>query len=170
MRINPHAPAATSLKEFHFSLLMRQAFEFFAVGRGQDFSDTRFILHDLLREEPEHKPLADRFCRLMGLWMQDAHNKRQREVLELEQRLRRQAEERKMRAEQEKGTRKAENRKNAGTNVRVHDKKRPNSSKNASLPNANKQHSVVRDDAGTSTAYVLTKNVFDLAGVYDCIQ
>lgn len=165
MRVDPNTPAATSLKEYHFTILMRQAFDAFAEGRGEDFSDMRVALHDLLQEEAKHKTLAERLCRLMGLWLQDAHNKRQQEKSEWEQQLSRQLAERKMKMEQEKGMKKAENKKSVGTNVRVHDKNRPDSSKNGSAsPNANKQNQVVLDEAKASPVRVPAKNVFDLAG------
>lgn len=92
MRGRPDTPAATSLREYHFTVLMTQVASAYAEGRGQDFADSRAALDSLLREEPQHQPLSARFRRLMGLWLQEAHNKRQREELEGKRRRQREAE------------------------------------------------------------------------------
>lgn len=92
MRGRPDTPAATSLREYHFTVLMTQVASAYAEGRGQDFADSRSALDSLLQEEPQHQPLSARFRRLMGLWLQDAHNKRQRQELEAKQRRLREAE------------------------------------------------------------------------------
>ncbi|KAL1848680.1 hypothetical protein Daus18300_013550 [Diaporthe australafricana] len=71
MRRNPNTPAATSLREYHFMILMTNVATAFAKGRDQDFADDRVALGNLLDEECKHKPLGARFRRLMALWLQD---------------------------------------------------------------------------------------------------
>lgn len=82
MRGHPDTPPATSLREYHFTVLMAQVARAYADGRGQDFADGRSAIDSLLQEEPDHQPLALRFRKLMGLWLQEARDKRQREELE----------------------------------------------------------------------------------------
>lgn len=82
MRGRPDTPPATSLREYHFTILMTELASAYAEGRGQDFADGRFAIDDLLQEEPQHQFLAARFSKLMTLWLQEAHNKRQREDAE----------------------------------------------------------------------------------------
>ncbi|KAG8164475.1 hypothetical protein KVR01_006393 [Diaporthe batatas] len=105
LRVNHATAAVTTLKEYHFTLLMRETFESYATDRLQDFADIRISLHEFLQEDPQHKPLAERFCRLMGLWLLDGHNRRQQEMLESEQRMIRQREERKTKAGNKKNAR-----------------------------------------------------------------
>ncbi|POS78050.1 hypothetical protein DHEL01_v203565 [Diaporthe helianthi] len=168
----PYVLAETSLREHHFNMLMEQAIESFAEGRGQDFADERIAIHNILLQKPEHKQLAEHFCRLMGRWLQLAHNKRQQEEDEREERLVRQLVERKKRqaAEQEKGANKAEDnmKKRVGNDGRGRDRVQPDLIKNASssLDASNQdQHEVVGDEAGTSPAKVRARSIFDLAGL-----
>lgn len=79
MRGRPDTPPATSLREFHFTILMTRLASAYTEGQGQDFADGRSAIDSLLQEEPQHQPLAARFRKLMTLWLQEAHNKRQRE-------------------------------------------------------------------------------------------
>lgn len=168
MRGHPDTPAATSLREYHFTILMHQVVAAYAEGRGQDFADDRFALDNLLREEPEHQPLAERFCRLMGLWLQEAHNKRQQEKLETEQRRKRQKEERKMRKEQEMNLKKAGKKSNKKINERNDGKRGADLGEDSSSSlDIDEQDSDVGDEAQTSPAPIRAKNVFDLAGLID---
>lgn len=84
MRGRPDTPPATSLREYHFTILMTRLSSAYTEGRGQDFADGRFAIDSLLQEEPQHQPLAARFSKLMTLWLQEAHNRRQREDTERE--------------------------------------------------------------------------------------
>lgn len=168
MRGDPSTPAATSLREYHFTILMNQVLAAYAEGRGQDFADGRFALHDLIQEEPEHQPLAERFRRLMGLWLQEAHNKRQQVYFERAQRRKRQKEEGEMREEQKRGIKHAENKENSKNKERSAGKEGTHSSQgSSSWPNANEQNSDVGVEAQTSSSPIRAKDVFDLAGLID---
>lgn len=168
MRGHPDTPAATSLREYHFTILMHQVVTAYAEGRGQDFADDRFALDNLLREEPEHQPLAERFCRLMGLWLQEAHNRRQQEKFEAEQRRKRQKEERKMRKEQEMNLKKAGKKSKKKINERNDGKRDIDFGEDSSSSfDADQPDSDVGDEAQTSPAPIRAKSVFDLAGLID---
>lgn len=168
MRGHPDTPAATSLRQYHFTILMNQVVTAYAEGRGQDFADGRFALDHLLREEPEHQPLSERFRRLMGLWLQEAHNKRQQEKLEIEQRRKRQKEERKLRKEQETNMKKGKKKEHNKINKRSDGARGTALSEDSSSSSdADEQNSDVGDETQASPAPIRAKNVLDLAGLID---
>jgi hypothetical protein len=167
MRGDPSTPAATSLREYHFAILMKQVLAAYAEGRGQDFADGRFAVHHLLQEEPEHQPLAERFSRLMGLWLQEAHNKRRQVEFEREQRRKRQREEGEMREEQERGVKKAKNKENNKNKEHAGKEATHSSQDSCSWLDANEQHSGVGVKAQTSPSPIRAKDVFDLAGLIE---
>jgi hypothetical protein len=147
---------------------LNQLLTAYAEGHGQAFADNRFAVEQLLREEPEHQPLAERFGKLMGLWLQEAYEKRRQAAIERGQKLRRQKEEA-MREEQERGSKKARNKCNNSKNTC---KERDDGNEDAhssqgssSWPDAKDQHSIVVAAAKASPAPIRRKDVFDLAGL-----
>lgn len=182
MRGHPSTPAATTLREYHFVILMTQIATAYADGRGQDFADSRSALDRLLQEEPEQQPLTARFRRIMGLWLQDAHNKRQQEDFERKQRRLRKEEEKEIqealemeRAENDTANENTEN--GAIETIEIEDDER-NEQSHAEQGNEASEYSPSSSatDQGDSEdgseeegspSPPRAKNVFDLSGLID---
>lgn len=165
MRGSPTILAAISLREQHFTVLMTKVASAYAAGRGQDFADGRFAIDDLLQEKPEHQPLVARFRALMGLWLQDAHNKRQQEEFERKKKRQREEEEREMKEAQE-GVRAEDNEnKEQGDDEEVI---RARADSPSSTTSTDSQHvSKDGDEVEGSQAASRAKSVFDLSGLID---
>lgn len=167
MRGRPSTPAATSLREHHFAVLMTQVARAYAEGRGQDFADDRSAIDHLLQEEPKHQPLAVRFRAVMGMWLQDAHNKRQQEKLDRRRKRQREEEEGGMRKAQEGKAEDSEDSEESDGEEAVKTRKASEKSP-SSTASANSQHiSKDDDEVQGSPAAALTKTVFDLSGLID---
>lgn len=163
MRGHPDTPAATSLREYHFTILMTNAASAYAEGRGQDFADDRSALDHLLQEEPEHQPLAMRFRNLMGLWLRDAHNKRQQVEFERMQKSQREREEREMKEAQERE--RAENEKQSGGEEEV--AKAVEDSPSSTASGDSQSDSKDGSEVQASPTPARAKSVFDLSGLMD---
>lgn len=153
MRGRPDTPPATSLREYHFTILMAELASAYAEGRGQDFADDRFAIDKLLQEEPQHQPLAARFRKLMTLWLQEAHNKKQREE------------------EKERETDEEDEDSNDSDDegfIKVSKPSKASNESPSSTASTNGQQFSKDGDAvaGTATA-ARTKSVFDLSGLID---
>ncbi|KAK2606694.1 hypothetical protein N8I77_005425 [Diaporthe amygdali] len=109
MRGNPATPAATSLREYHFIVLMVKLASSHADGRAQDFADNRFAVHNLLLEERKHEHLAEHFRMLMGLWVKEAWDKQREEDMEKQQRHAWEKKTKKLQEERERKRHEAEN-------------------------------------------------------------
>lgn len=163
MRGRPDTPPATSLREYHFSVLMAQVARAYAEGRGQDFADGRSAVDSLLREEPQHQPLAERFRQLMGLWLQEAHDKRQREELERQQ-LEDEDDEMEDSEDSEQGEGEEAGEESKAGNASVASQESPSSSSSTASADGQRDSKDV-DEVDGSPAAARTRSVFDLSGL-----
>lgn len=151
---------------------MTQIATAYADGRGQDFADGRSALDRLLQEEPEHQPLAVHFREIMGLWLQDAHDKRQQEEFESDQRRQRKEGEREMKEVREReeveNNETNENIANIENNEQSNAKEDTKASKDSPSSSAADQH---EPEDSSEVEGPLTpdraKSVFDLSGLID---
>lgn len=161
MRGRPRTPVATSLRKNHFTVLMTQVARAYAEGRGQDFADGRSTINNLLQEVPKHHPLAARFRTLMGLWLQDAYNKRQQE--EFERRKKRQQEEEEETDEAEDSENSEESDGEEAVKAVQVSEESPSSTASADSQQVSKDGEEVEG----SPMAVRAKSVFDLSGLID---
>ncbi|KAI7783530.1 hypothetical protein LA080_011659 [Diaporthe eres] len=165
VRGRPSSPAVTSLREHHFALLMAQVARAYAEGRGQDFADNRSAIDQLLREEPKHQPLAVRFRALMGMWLQDAHIKRQQE--KFDRRQKREREEKEMKEAQEGRAEDDEDSEDSDGEEVVKTRKASEQSPSSAGSADSQRVSRDGDEVQGSPGAAPTKTVFDLSGLID---
>lgn len=146
---------------------MTQVARAYADGRGQDFADGRFAIDYLLQEEPKHQPLVARFRALMGLWLLDAHNKRQQEKFEMRQKKEREEEEREMK--EAHGRDKAEDNENKeqGDGEEARNARKASEDSPSSTASADSQHASKDGNEVEGSPAACTKSVFDLSGLID---
>lgn len=142
---------------------MAQVARAYAEGRGQDFADGRSAIDNLLREEPGHQHLAERFRTLMGLWLQEAHDKLQQEELERRQREDEDEDEEMEDSEDsEQGEGKEAGKESKTGNASVASQESPSSSSTASADSQGASRDGSEVDG--SPAAARAKSVFDLSG------
>lgn len=146
---------------------MTQVARAYAEGRGQDYADGRFAIDNLLQEEPRHQPLAVRFRALMGMWLQDAHNKRQQEKFERRQKREREEEEEEMKEAQEGRAEDNEDSEESDGEEAVKTRKASEKSPSSTASADSQRVSKDGDEVQGSPAAAPTKTVFDLSGLID---